>query len=46
MVVGSGGRSLKLMVDRISVCNFVPTMGVDVKVLIMRLFSSFNGVCV
>ena len=46
VLVGSGGRSPRLMVDRTGVCNLVSRMGGGVRMLIMCLFSSFSGVCV
>ena len=46
VVVGSVGRSPRLMVDRMDVCNLVSRMGDVVRMLIMCLFSSFTGVSV
>ena len=37
VVVGSGGRSPRLMVDRMGVCNLVSKMGGVVRMLIMCL---------
>jgi len=46
VVVGSGGRSPRLMVNRMGVCNLVARMGGGVRILIMCSFSSFTGVSV
>ena len=44
MVAGSGGRSHRLTVDRMYVCNLISRMGGVVRMLIMALFSSFARV--
>ncbi len=46
VVDGSGGISPRLTVDLMGVCNLVSRMGGGDRMLIMCLFSSFNGVSV
>jgi len=46
VVDGSGGRNLRLMVDRMGVCNLVSRMYGGVRILIMCLCSSFTGLSV
>ena len=46
VMVGSGGRSPMLMVDRMGVFNLVSRMGCVARMLIMCLYSSFTGVSV
>jgi len=46
VVVGSVGRSPRLMVDHMCVSKFVSRMVCGVRMLIMYLFSSFTGVSV
>ena len=43
VVVGSGGRSRRLIVDRMGVCNVVSRMGGGVRMLIMCLYLSLTG---
>ena len=45
VVVGSSGRSPRLMVDRIGACNFASRKSGVVRMSIMCVFSSFNNVC-